>query len=89
MTARQRELLMCLYHYRDTEPVYSRQGLGWLRPIELGGRDASWHSGVLLQLVKKGLVMRRHYGSDRSWVYKITQGGVAAAQEPSSEESTP
>ena len=88
MTDRQREMLMQLYHSRDEEPVYSRRR-GWLRPLEMGGGDGSWHSGVLKQLVDQGLVSRSHYGSNRSWLYKITEGGVAAALELASEETSP
>ncbi|SLC72248.1 Uncharacterised protein [Mycobacteroides abscessus subsp. massiliense] len=37
---------------------------GWLRPLDLGGRDGSNHSAILAQLVRRGLVESkvRSYG---------------------------
>lgn len=35
----------------------------WFRPMDVGGKDASWHSPTLNRLVKKGLVEKRLRGS--------------------------
>lgn len=62
----------------------------WLRPMDLGGRDASWHSPTLVRLIKKGLVERRlrgtlmnvYIGSRRgSYEYRLTIAGRRAAKE--------
>jgi hypothetical protein len=35
----------------------------WLRPMDVGGRDRSWHSGALASLYRKGLIERRGVSS--------------------------
>ncbi len=61
---------------------------GWVRPMDVGGTDASPHSRVLRGLCKRGLAERR-----RRWVgvsggsnlYRITPAGKNAlrrAKEP-------
>jgi len=49
LTKRQKEIL------RDLEI----SGKRWNRPMDIGAWDSSYHSAVLNQLVKKGLVERR------------------------------
>lgn len=51
----------------------------WMRPMDVGGRDASHHSATLAQLVRKGLAERRTRGSDRSFEYRRTVAGYTAA----------
>ncbi|SHW61382.1 Uncharacterised protein [Mycobacteroides abscessus subsp. abscessus] len=56
---------------------------GWLRPLDLGGRDGSNHSAVLAQLVRRGLVesKARSYG-DRGWkLYRITPAGRSTLEQ--------
>jgi hypothetical protein len=48
---------------------------GYVRPMDVGGGDGSYHSGVLAKLVRHGLVKRRHYGSNRSYLYRIRKKG--------------
>lgn len=52
---------------------------GWMRPMDLGARDASWHSATLTQLVRRGLVERRERGSSRSFTYRATARGHVVA----------
>ncbi len=33
-----------------------QSGLEWVRPMDIGAWDASWHSSILNQLVRKGFV---------------------------------
>ena len=67
VTARQKEILDAFRHGFDAKT--------WLRPMDLGGKDSSWHSKTLAQLVKKGLVERRTRGSNRSYTYRATARG--------------
>lgn len=67
VTERQKELLDTFCYGFDAET--------WLRPMDLGGKDSSWHSKTLAQLVKKGLVERKTRGSDRSYMYRATALG--------------
>lgn len=55
---------------------------GWLRPMDLGGRDGSNHSGILARLEGRGLVeSRQRSGGDGgarrrgSKVYRLTAAG--------------
>ena len=69
MTARQYELLQALAW--QTKPV---------APMMLGGRDASYHSAVCAQLVRKGWATR-HGGVvwfRAAWKYRITPAGRRA-----------
>lgn len=50
----------------------------WMRPMDVGGRDASHHSATMAQLVRKGLAERRTRGSDRSFEYRRTPAGYTA-----------
>lgn len=50
----------------------------WMRPMDLGGRDASHHSATLAQLVKHGHAEHRTRGSDRSYKYRRTTKGRTA-----------
>jgi len=63
LTKRQRTVFTDLQYY------------DWARPMDIGARDQSWHSAVLNQLVRKGLVERTHRGSDRSFLYRLTDAG--------------
>jgi predicted transcriptional regulator len=61
----------------------------WLRPMDLGGTDASAHSRRLRRLVSMGLVERKrrdsimnNLGSRRgSYVYRITKAGRTHIQQ--------
>lgn len=76
------ELLRDLACFRRLDDTYE----GWARPMDIGARDASWHSGVLKRLCKYNLVERRRrytimndLGSRRgSYRYRITDAGLAA-----------
>ena len=70
---REREVLSALASARDIAPSMK----GWLTPMFCGGRDASYHSHVLLSLVKRGLVEKEMRGgwTKRSWQYRITPAG--------------
>lgn len=55
---------------------------GWLRPMDLGGHDASRHSPTLARLARRGLVARRRrntlsniLGHRGSFEYRITKEG--------------
>lgn len=52
LTLRQSEMIRALTHQRA-------RGREWLIVMDLGGGDSTWHSGVLNQLVRRGLVERR------------------------------
>lgn len=56
-------------------PGHGRVDGGWSRPMDVGGTDASYHSAVLVQLVRKGLAERRRYGHG-SWLYRISEAGL-------------
>lgn len=49
----------------------------WKRPMDMGAWDASWHSGYLRRLVKRGDAERVTRGSSRSFEYRITAQGMA------------
>lgn len=54
---------------------------GWLRPMDLGGRDGSYHSAALARMVKRGWVERenRHaWGIRPAYRYRITKDGRGA-----------
>lgn len=48
----------------------------WRRPMDLGARDASPHSKILAQLVRKGLVERKHRLGSTAWLYRLSRAGV-------------
>jgi len=50
---------------------------GWCRPMDVGGRDASGHSEVLIRLVALGFAQRRRRGGSAraSYLYHITPAG--------------
>lgn len=54
-----------------------RSGIdGWFRPMDVGGRDASDHSNILVELCRKGLIERRlRMVSGRSYFYRLTDAG--------------
>lgn len=56
---------------------------GWLRPLDLGGRDGSNHSAVLAQLIRRGLVESkvRSFGDRGSKLYRITPAGRSILEE--------
>lgn len=80
-TARQREILETM-----------RGVTFWVRPMDIGGRDASWHSAVLKQLARRGLVEQRARGTlsnflrgatdthGSSYRYKLTRAGRRLAE---------
>jgi predicted transcriptional regulator len=61
----------------------------WLRPMDLGARDASYHSATLKRLADQGLVerllrgtLRNEIGGGRgSYVYKATKLGRQMAKK--------
>lgn len=72
LTPREREVFDCF-------PLPSRSALQgkparkeWLRPMDVGGHDASDHSAVLQRLVIKGYVEMREWGGHvrPSWRYR-------------------
>lgn len=86
MTDNEREVLIEL-------DACKRRGPEWARPMDLGGRDASHHSGTLKRLVAQGLAATRQYGGEAAtgpgawektkvWrgarVYRITPEGHRA-----------
>lgn len=63
-----------IYMLRQDEPA-------WVRPMDVGGSDASDHSRRLARLCRVGLVERwdRSMGLSRpSYLYRITDAGSAA-----------
>jgi hypothetical protein len=66
------ELLRELRYHAD-EGRGSRDG--WARPMDIGGSNASNHSYILRNLVKKELAEKRTRGSNRSFEYRITEQG--------------
>jgi hypothetical protein len=52
---------------------------GFVRPMDLGGTDASHHSHTLAALVRKGLAKRQARGGlfRGAWRYRITDAGLA------------
>lgn len=55
----------------------------WVKPMDLGGRDGSHHSGTLALLVRHGLAERRRrtkpWGAVRAWMYRRTSAGRTRA----------
>jgi hypothetical protein len=47
----------------------------WMRPMDVGGRDASHHSQTLAKLVARGLAESRPWGGAKR--YRINDGGRA------------
>lgn len=56
---------------------------GWLRPLDLGGRDGSNHSAILAQLIRRGLVESkvRSYGGRGLKLYRITLTGRSTLEQ--------
>lgn len=55
----------------------------WLLPRDVGSHSRSFHSNVLLELLRHGLVerqlrTRRDGGPVRTYVYRISEPGLAA-----------
>lgn len=79
----EREVLSELHGNRDYDP--KGFGAGWLRPMDIGGRDGSRHSSILRKLVRFDFVetQRRDFGhgSRGSRLYRITEAGRAALAE--------
>ena len=72
LTERQLEVLENLDSFCKAQPNL------WARTMDVGGRDASYHSKVLGQLVEKGLAQRGRYRVQHStghWRYRITARG--------------
>lgn len=62
----------------------------WVRPMDIGGSDASHHSATLRRLVSRGYVERRRRSatsSRPSYEYRITDAGNAAARAEATERS--
>lgn len=64
----------------------SFDGNGFVRPMDVGGTDASTHSRTLAKLCKRGLVERRSRGGlagiRAAYLYRITAAGIAAIPTP-------
>lgn len=65
--------------------VLEQAGDRWLRPMDMGGRDGSAHSGILAVLARKGFVERKSRGrihsARGSYVYRMTDEGRAALRK--------
>jgi len=79
LTVRQKETLALLYPDR------------WVRPMEIGGGDGTYHSKVLRQLVRKGVVeskenprslMAIFHSPKAGRMYRLTAAGQEYAQPP-------
>lgn len=74
------EVLDAMHGNRDYDP--KGFGEGWLRPMDVGGRDGSRHSATLRRLASRGLVesQRRDfgYGPRGSRLYRMTDEGERA-----------
>ena len=66
---------------RDRRTLVNLDAEEWLRPMDLGGSDASYHSASLARLVARGLAERKCRGSDRSFRYRLTAEGQQAAAD--------
>lgn len=59
-------------------------GPNWVRPLDIGGRNKSYHSATLAQLETKGLVESKQRSGYRyrrgSKVYRLTDAGQPVAQ---------
>lgn len=64
---------------RETQ-ILERMTGNWLRPMDVGGTDASYHSVVLARMVPKGWVERKRGGEigNRQWSWRITEKGAQA-----------
>lgn len=58
----------------------------WLRPMDIGGHDASHHSATLAQCVRHGWAERTTRGSDRSYTYRRTPLGHEAVRREEDEK---
>lgn len=78
-------VLIDAYHERDSNTTYIRNGSrGWLRPLDLGGRNGSHHSQTLAMLVALGFMQkinRSGHSSRPSYLYRVTDEGEAKAEE--------
>lgn len=74
LTAHQIEVLGALVAHDSMVPG------DWARPMDLGGSDASWHSGVLRRLAARGLVEQKggRLFFRAAWRYRITRAGRKA-----------
>lgn len=63
--------------YMELLNALAFQPAEWKRPMDVGAWDASWHSGYLRRLVKRGDAERVTRGSSRSFEYRITTRGLA------------
>lgn len=70
LSDQERQLLRGLIFGHKNAQEIGEPGAAWLRPMDLGGRNSSWHSRVLARLVKKGYAERRTRGSNRSYTYR-------------------
>ena len=74
-------MTMCRALTETQFEVFSQFGAetGWLRPMDLGGRNGSNHSAVLAALERRGLVESRQRrgapGYRGSKVYRLTLAG--------------
>ena len=74
---------------RELDVLWALAGFGndWARPMDCGGRDASYHSRVLYKLANAGLAeMKTRPAIMRApRLYRITEAGLAALPAPSKE----
>jgi len=74
LTARDIEVLADLRSANDYAKGLGQHD-GFVRPMDVGGKDSSYHSNTLAKLVHRGFAKRRHYGSNRSYLYRIRKKG--------------
>ena len=75
LSPKQRDVLASL-------AVFGGRTRAWARPMDIGARDGSSHTGVLRALIKKGLVERElRWGqlTRGSYKYRLTPRGWKAA----------
>jgi hypothetical protein len=65
MTNAERERVMRDLSERQREVLEDLPSRRWVRPMDIGGRDASDHSRVLASLVRLGLALVRRRGEIR------------------------
>lgn len=77
MDARQRASLIRNLTDRQRDVFENLDDQVWLRPMDIGGRDASHHTHTLESLIKMGLAERKPrsglWGSRGSYVYRRTR----------------
>lgn len=87
MTERESDILRSL-RFIKSRPDQATLRDGYVRCMDVGGTDASHHSGTLRSMEKRGWVESRRVGGRRG--YRITEAGLgllAAPGHPTEEET--